>query len=271
MQTAFYEKLPKMGEESQPIRLKCFSAQEYIYPHWHETIELLYFTEGEAVIYCDEREYRVSAGDIIFVNPMETHNGMLLSKAKKFYVLHISPLWFDLITDKEFIYIENKIRDEDAVALFDALIAEEERKEYGYKTAVKRDTFSLLTHLLRNHTERRVDLREQPRHIEHKRLLNGILDYIHHHYDEPLTVLRLSEQFYISPSHLSHLFKTHLQKGVIAYCNEYRITKAKMLLRSGKAPITEVANEVGFDDINYFSRVFKKLTDKTPSAFRSGN
>ena len=269
MKLGFYEKLSRSDEEKNPIRLKRLSTFNSIYAHWHETVELLYFTEGQSVVFCDDREYTVDPGDIVFVNPMETHRGICLTKKHAWYVLHISPLWFDLITDREFIYIENRIRDEGARALMESLIKEEEEKAYGYETAIKRDAFALLTYLLRHHTERRVDLKEQPRHIEHKRLLNDVLNYIHHHYDETLTVSALAARFYISPSHLSHLFKEQLGKGVTAYCNEHRIGKAKMMLLSDKSPITEVAHAAGFDDINYFSRVFKKLVGKTPSEFRA--
>ncbi len=270
MKLGVYEKVPKSDEEKNPIRLKKISAFNSIYAHWHETVELLYFKEGQSVVFCDDREYTVNPGDILFVNPMETHRGICFTNKHAWYVLHVSPLWFDLITDREFIYIENKITSEEARALFDRLIGEWEGKAYGYETAVKRDAFSLLTYLLRHHTERRVDLRERPRHIEHKRLLNDVLAYIHRHYDEPLSVGELASRFYISPSHLSHLFKEQLGKGVIAYCNEHRIGKAKIMLLSDKSPVTEIARASGFDDINYFSRTFKRLTGKTPTEFRAG-
>ena len=56
-------------------------------------------------------------------------------------------------------------------------------------------------------------------------------------------------------------------KTMLAYLNELRISKARQLLSDGTSQISRVAEQCGFHDIYYFSRVFKKYTGTTPGAF----
>ena len=54
----------------------------------------------------------------------------------------------------------------------------------------------------------------------------------------------------------------------IEYLNEYRLTMASRLLLSSDASILDIANEVGFDNLSYFNRLFKKRFLTTPSNYR---
>ncbi|ACT02711.1 helix-turn-helix transcriptional regulator [Paenibacillus sp. JDR-2] len=93
------------------------------------------------------------------------------------------------------------------------------------------------------------------------------VDYISLHLDQPLTLSGLAETVEVSASHLSRQFKLETGMGFTDYVNWKRIEESKLYLQSGTLPITDIAFLVGFNDLNYFGRVFKKYTDRTPSQY----
>lgn len=64
------------------------------------------------------------------------------------------------------------------------------------------------------------------------------------------------------------MFKRHVGKSLVEYLTHIRIQKAKQLLIGGEWNIADVAEEVGFLDVKYFIKRFKKITGLTPSEYR---
>jgi len=70
---------------------------------------------------------------------------------------------------------------------------------------------------------------------------------------------------------LAKLYKKRTGITLKTYINEYRIEKAKELLRTGDKTISEVAESVDFDNFSYFSALFKKITGVSPSVYKDAN
>lgn len=100
--------------------------------------------------------------------------------------------------------------------------------------------------------------------------IERILEYIACHYQEDLKLETLSERFNFNYHYLSSYFSQQVQEGFSEYLNRVRIAKACQLLRSTDDSIAVISAEVGYADHSYFSRVFKKITGKTPSVWRRG-
>ncbi len=94
-------------------------------------------------------------------------------------------------------------------------------------------------------------------------------EYIQRNYCEPeCNVQSVADSVKIDRTYLYRLFKKETGMSIIAYINECRVAEAKMMLMDADVPISSVALSVGFPDQMYFSRVFKRLTGKTPSEYR---
>lgn len=91
--------------------------------------------------------------------------------------------------------------------------------------------------------------------------------YIREHYSEELSVSRIADKLYISPSYLMHAFKEHTSITVNDYITGCRIEKAKELLRTQKYKTYEVCERVGISDPRYFSQLFKRYTNLTPREY----
>lgn len=95
------------------------------------------------------------------------------------------------------------------------------------------------------------------------------MDYIGLHYNDPgINVGAIAQHLGLSEGHLSHLFKKETDYTLNNYLTRYRVHKAMELLRDCRARVYEVADQVGYKDITYFSATFKKLVGMSPSEYQ---
>lgn len=88
--------------------------------------------------------------------------------------------------------------------------------------------------------------------------------------DPQLTLVSLAEELGFSPNYLSLLIKKEIGINFQDYLIQERLNRAKLLLQTSQLKIYEVAEQVGFSDMNYFSHRFKQVVGQTPSEFRKG-
>lgn len=100
------------------------------------------------------------------------------------------------------------------------------------------------------------------------KLILQVKSYVDTHYSEALSLERLAQQFYLSPSYLSRIFKRDTGVNLSTYLQNARIDAAKTLLRTTDLKSYEVAERVGITDPVYFSRIFKKVTGLKPKDYR---
>jgi len=98
-------------------------------------------------------------------------------------------------------------------------------------------------------------------------LLSEILAYMNKRLTEPLTIEDICHEFFISRSSLQALFKTHLNTSPKNYLLNIKLQKSKELIRENQYTISEIAYRLGFSSIHYFSRLFKKYFNTTPSDY----
>jgi two-component system response regulator YesN len=103
----------------------------------------------------------------------------------------------------------------------------------------------------------------------HGKIVRMALDYIHDHYTEFISLQDVAQYVSISKNYLSELFKKVTGQNFIEYLIELRINKAKELLSTTTLKVYEVAEQSGFKDVKYFSKLFKKYTDMSPYEYRS--
>ena len=100
-------------------------------------------------------------------------------------------------------------------------------------------------------------------------LYMAVQDYLEEHLRHPLTRQSVAKRFRITPNYLSHIFRKSGSVGFNEYLTTVRMEKAKILLRGYDLKVKEIAHNCGFVDSNYFCRVFKRNTGRSPSEYRS--
>lgn len=99
-------------------------------------------------------------------------------------------------------------------------------------------------------------------------VLDDILHYIAHNYMTPLKLENIAPLFGYNCSYLGKLFKQKTDKSFNTYLDELRISHSKELLRQGELKIYEVAEKVGYSNVDYFSTKFKRYEGVTPAEYR---
>lgn len=92
--------------------------------------------------------------------------------------------------------------------------------------------------------------------------------YMKSHYRQPLSRNAVAQRVALSPAYFSSLFKSHTGYSPVQYIHRLRLDRAKQLLRESGMPIWQVAEEVGFADSFYFTRLFTKETGMSPREYR---
>ena len=98
--------------------------------------------------------------------------------------------------------------------------------------------------------------------------ISSVKSFLDEHYKEKLSLESVASHFFIDKHYLARLFKEHYGVTLVTYLQQVRITHAKRMLRFTDKSIEEIGLECGIGELNYFSRVFKKLEGVSPSEFR---
>lgn len=101
----------------------------------------------------------------------------------------------------------------------------------------------------------------------HSPIIRNVIRYARTHLNEDLSLRSLAERFNINRTYLSTLFHQEMNTTLTDYINGLRIEYAIELLRNNHLGIANVCAEVGFSDVSYFTRVFKKVMGETPAKY----
>lgn len=99
-------------------------------------------------------------------------------------------------------------------------------------------------------------------------LLPRILQFINMNHNKKITVKDIAEACNCCSSSINHVFKKNMGMSIPSYINRIRIEKAQLYLRKTRANITEISFELGFNDPNYFTKVFSETIGIPPLKYR---
>lgn len=158
-------------------------------------------------------------------------------------------------------------------------------REYLLKPLKRDELESCITRIVKSLSEEQPaegptrstdDRTEEPERIEPVILrpkkhtdIEGLLEYIHNNYSDPgISLTRFANEFYVNSSYLGQRFRQRTGIKFTDYVNQYRVVKACELLLQDRYLIYEISEKVGFGNITYFHRVFKKITGYGTEEFK---
>lgn len=248
---------------------------------WHEQIELLYFRAGSTLIRCGDRDYIAEAGDIILINPFEIHQVSYHGGEPLYDCLMIDASlyrdarqgicdtrYFDLLSDSHACFENHLQKDSQAIAHMQALCAELKEKAVAYELSVKAHVFGLFVCLFRSHVRSGTIFRQMVDNIERYERIKPVLEYMRENMREPIRLEALAKQCSMSPAHFCRIFRQITGTTPVQYLTSMRLHQAAALLKRTDRSISQIAEEVGFDDVGYLSRCFKKQFGLTPTQLK---
>ncbi|MBQ8296476.1 MAG: helix-turn-helix domain-containing protein [Ruminococcus sp.] len=273
------------GSDEFPVHLQYgFHEKDDCYLHGHEDFsELVIILDGSAQHIVNSQQYEVSKGDVFVINQFTEHSFMKAEHLKicnimfrpddvfanvydmkkipgfqALFVLepHYSQNYYFCsqlrLSAGEFPAVENMITE---------MMNHYSKKDTGWKDLVFSE-FSLLCIMLSK-------LYRTDRISPGNELLKlaDAAAYIENNYCSSITTEELARMTGYSERQFLRLFKAAFSAAPKLYIASLRIKKAQQLLRSTEMSIGEIAWSCGYDDHNYFSRIFKKHTGMTPSEY----
>lgn len=248
--------------------------------HWHHELEFMVVEEGTALCLVGASRLELPKGCGIFINSGILHRFEAKSSTPIPNIV-FSPLLLapegSLIYEK---YVLPVIRSATACQLFDPQVSwqseillilqqifalqEKEQKNELQTTQLLLQIWDILF--------RHLDLTSsfaKSRQLTHQQArLQTMMQYIHDHYREDLTLEEIAASASVSKSGALHLFKTFIQMPPVAYLIQYRLTQAAGLLHTTGRSVTAIAEDTGFANTGYFCRKFRQHYHMSPSEYR---
>lgn len=126
------------------------------------------------------------------------------------------------------------------------------------------ETQGILSQIMSRFLSRKTEKLESKDHR-----INIALQYIHENIHNSIQLENLSELLHIGNDHFIRIFKSEMEYTPLKYIMLKKIEKAQLLLLTTDLSIKDIAYELSFDNLSYFTRLFKSYTNKTPSEYRS--
>lgn len=246
--------------------------------HWHEDLQFIYVLSGDIEVVTLETVVLLHPGEGVFINKNVVH--LVRKKNLCHYNSFVFPDYFlkfyfgspagntvDQVTENKnfpIFHIKDQKENRNVLDTLKKLTDLEQEKTplYGYEVLTTLCTLWL--ELCRIVT--------LPQALSPQNVVEGrmtiFLRYIEQHFSESISLDMLAESAHVSKSECLRCFKSSLQTAPYQYLMEYRLSKAAELLRSTDAPISEIANRVGFLQTSHFGKCFREKTGMAPSAYR---
>ncbi|UKS28643.1 AraC family transcriptional regulator [Paenibacillus sp. HWE-109] len=276
------------GDPLYPIRvyeINCQPGEELLELHWHDELEFLMLTKGEALFRVSMQDYELEAGEAIFVNGGQLHSGQIVTDEGCSFtaiVFHADILGgdrFDLVREK---YINPLIQQKYVVPVRIRQDTVEEREILTLLGQVfelnlnEKPLFELSTKaylqliisklmMLGGPSFRGLPLPVNPAHIDR---LKEIIAYMQANFSSAIRLEDLAAIVSFSESYFCRYFKGFTGKSPMDYLNQLRAKQAALLLKDTDKKITEISLDVGFNTLSYFIGVFKMHFGCTPSQYR---
>lgn len=248
--------------------------------HWHHELEFLSVAEGTALCLVGEDKIELPQGYGLFINSSILHRFEATDKAY-IYDIVFAP---DLMADKESLLYDKYIRPvthsdigyqildphiewQNNVLQILASIYElqetDDRKEL-------RTVLSLLHgwDILSGHLDLS-SAKSKTQRLNHKQArLQIMMQYIHDHYPEELTLEEIAAAASVSKSGALQTFQSGIRVSPVSYLIQYRLSRAAEQLSTTEKPVSTIAEETGFSSAGYFCRKFKERYQMSPNEYR---
>lgn len=233
----------------------------------HKNIEILRILEGTGQVVCGEQLYPVQPGAVVVVNSYVAHRICAETDICFSCVIISSDFCAENGMDVTLLDFDATPGAE-AAALIDRIVEAYNREDNLWQLRVRSAVLALLVHLGEGHTRPKETAITEDATF---RSIIDAIDYIKENLSRKLSIEEIAHRAGFSKYYFLRLFKRITGCTVVQYVNLLRCEQAKDLLRSGSHSIKEVALLCGFENLSYFTALFKKHTGILPNAYKQSH
>lgn len=257
--------------------------------HAHDFIEIGLVLEGKGTHIIDQKAYPIKSGELFLLDAYVPHSliaeeGNEISvrnclfepsaigvptEEKKDFVNRIYSSWFSCEDKRRTVGNYLRLSGSylhDVAVLFDDINREYNQKNAGFDYMLRSDLSKLLVQMFRlyDKEEDSIDRKEQSR----AQIVNESVSYLKVHCADKITGEDLANRCYLSASYFNRIFREITGCSVTQMQQKFRMEAAQDRLDHSDATITEIASEVGYQDMKNFYKIFRKFYGCTPKQYR---
>lgn len=252
--------------------------------HWHEELEAVVITEGCAIVAAGNQKYTVHAGEGFFINSGILHGCWDIDTSacrlhsvvfhprlvggsidSVFYQNYVLPLTENHCLESIHLNPSTPWQAEALKFIEDGWSAcVQEPVAFEFKV---RNALSELVVLLQNNLPA-INPRPSDKSIRDGERIKLMLQFIHEYYGNELNTTNIAKSASISESECLRCFRSTIGTTPIQYVRQYRLQQVCQLLTSTQEKIADIAARCGFQDISYFTKIFRETKGMVPSEYR---
>ncbi|GFH42825.1 AraC family transcriptional regulator [Lactococcus hodotermopsidis] len=255
----------------------CKNNGEYANQHHcHDHLEMSIIIDGAVDYVIGDKRTRIEKDTILLFNPGVYHHE-IYDAGMSATQIHIGFRNFSLqgvprdnFPFKSSIIELNEFKT-DFFNVCQEMLIEKANGCPGYDLMLKTLVMKLIIFILRDSGTNQLEtnaLKLSYEEQEKQAIVTDIIDYLEDHHTEEVSLTTLSQTLYISSTYISRVFKEETGESPINYLIKLRLERAKNLLENDRTiTVKKAANQVGYNDAYYFSKLFKKYYGAAPSAY----
>lgn len=248
--------------------------------HMHDTLQLLAGISGTLEISIDSKKINLRVGDVIIIKNRVPHSTRAILPFTTTIAISLSPALAipalsceltddlaDVLTDSQERYVYMRREDAataEAFSIITKMSDEATKKEGNYTLFIEGYTKILLGTLQRNQKLCAVSC-----NTESIKRIYPVFEYAESNYSQDISLEEISSKLGMSREYFCRCFKKATGLPFIDYLNTIRVKRAEYMLMTAKKSISEISDEIGFSSVSYFTRVFKNITNSTPSYYKN--
>lgn len=253
--------------------------------HWHSELEFVEILQGAIECHIGEEIIELREGDTFFINSGVIHKyqapkvcrekqcmfsdilflpEIIAPNSSLIYEKYIRPI---VLYGKPFLVMRQTQAWEESVQnlyhhIVNVCLDEEDLTELRIQAGVSELWTRLFHYLYREESEQ-----QENKNILAQARLRKMMQFIWDHFHEKITLDDIAASANISKSAALRCFRSGMQTSPVGYLNNFRLNRAKELLLTSHSTVSEIAVSVGFDNVGYFDRVFRRTFGLTPKQF----
>ncbi len=257
--------------------------------HWHPEIEMIYVVKGKVEALIDEESFILEPGQGIMVNQNVLHAFRRVEGYESvftsivFHPCYIFGYGTAALAVKYMNPIVNNpdmkyfiLQDDDpftapVISYMKQIETLYKSREIGYEIACKAALCNLWQVLLKLPRHSKSPIVKSKRLLNDEQRIKDAIVFIEEHFAEPITLDEIADSIHISKSECCRCFQRVLRVTPFEYLLKYRIFYATKLIQQqdpAASSISNLAITVGFGNISYFNKVFKRVLNMTPTEYK---
>lgn len=247
--------------------------------YYGDKVEIYHAVNGrEAVAMCGEQKNDIVIMDI----SMPEMNGVMAAKYIRKMDDECSIIFLSAYDDFEYARNAIKVRAldyllkpcdmNDLLAVMDTALQKLDKENVFNGNSISGKEQNKETEICgsnaNNVRENRPKRTDNVRNSDEQTTIKYLKEYVENNYIYDISMQEAAEEMGYSDAYFSKLFKQYFNQNFTAYLTEYRIKKAKELLTDTNNSIKDISRMVGYEDSNYFAKIFKRIVGEIPSKFR---